>query len=545
MTNHSLRGAAALPWTRIAVIGGWLLLGQLSQSQSVRAQTPSELAAADGPAEFSVIVHDPRESAQRIKVARNRQVVIETSEEFARVEATSADIVRLDPISETQLLVTGQSYGVTQVILWTASGKQHVFEVNVELDLELLNQTIRDFDPLSDAKAVSVMGNILLTGTVTGTDIATQIESMASMFVPRVHQDSTTIFNLLRVSGEQQVLLKCVVAEVSRTAAKRLGVNWFLAGETARDGFIVNQVGGFQTLNFQPAAGVNVRQRIPFITGDMPISKDTTLTLGFPRADLAAFIRALSENQLSRILAEPTMVATSGETASFLVGGEFPIPIPQSRGNGGAITIEFKEFGVNLTFTPLVLPNQRIRLTVRPEISARDEARGLVTGTGFVPAIITRRADTTVELESGSTISIAGLLQDEIRGVATTVPGIGEVPILGALFRSVDYQRSRTELVILVTPEIISPMNPGQIESLPGEDVFDPNDLELYLLGSLEGRPRDDNMDAGTDGEPIGADSHQSQGKWPSDPDQLSLHGPWGPAPPADSMAKNRSSSSR
>ncbi|MEE9297214.1 MAG: type II and III secretion system protein family protein [Phycisphaerae bacterium] len=489
----------------------------------------SSTAADRSEGDFPYRVYDPRADADRLDVAYGRQIVIETSQPLDRVETTAEDIVRLDVIPPNKLLVTGTEFGVTQVVIWTADGKRHAFEVNVELDLELLNRRILDLDPQSDARAVSVRGNILLLGTVTGEDVATNIEDLAKIFVPR-HKEGFAVKNLLWVTGEQQVQLKVIVAEMSRSAVRKLGINGFLAGENVKDGFVINQIGGINPMSIGPAAGFDVQGPIPFITGGITVSPEANLVLGFPRANLQLFLRALSDNQLSRILAEPTLVAVSGETASFLVGGEFPVPIPQSGAATGAITIEFKEFGVNLSFTPHVMPGQRIRLTVRPEISARDEGRGLATASGFVPAITTRRVDTTVELQSGATISIAGLLQDEVRGVSTSVPGLGQIPILGALFRSVDYQRQRTELVILVTPEIISPMMPEQIAELPGQNIKDPTDLEFFLTGAIEGAWATNTAELPEDNE-VNADlSRRAKPKWRSDPNRLSLHGPWGPA---------------
>lgn len=529
--NFSWHGG--LTGTTVAIV--WLLAGVVgapfgADPSWAPVSTAAAQTAGAGGAGFSVSVTNPQASAERITVARRRQVVITTSEPVARVEAVGAGIVRLDLMSPTKLLVTGEAFGVTQVVLWTPSGEQRVFDVNVELDLDMLNATIRQLDPQSDAHAVSVLGNIMLMGTVSGSDVAQAVVDVAGLFVPRDAPEGTTVFNLLRVAGEQQVHLKCIVAEVSRSAIRKLGINGFLAGENFRDGFVVSQIGGINPINIQPTAGASILTHLPFNIGDVPISSEANLTLGFPRADFSIFIRAMADNQLARILAEPTLVASSGETATFLVGGEFPVPIPQSGAATGAITIEFKEFGVNLMFTPLVLPDQEIRLTVRPEISARDEARGLATASGFVPAITTRRAETTVELESGATIAIAGLLQDEVRGVASAVPGIGDVPILGALFRSVDYQRQRTELIILVTPEVVAPMTPEDLPELPGAALKDPTDLELFLLGALEGEDvTEAEQPAGGD---LAADLAERSGRWRSDPGQLSLHGPWGAAGP-------------
>jgi pilus assembly protein CpaC len=224
-------------------------------------------------------------------------------------------------------------------------------------------------------------------------------------------------------------------------------------------------------------------------------------------------------------LAEPNLVAISGETASFLVGGEFPIPVPQGVDQ---VTIEFREFGVRLNFTPVVRAGQRIRLHIAPEVSELDFASA-VTIAGFsVPGLTQRRVESTVEVGNGQTLAIAGLLSDEVRGVASRIPGLGDLPVLGALFRSVEYRREITELVVLVTPEIIAPLNPRQVPPVPGEDFMDPNDFELYAMGLLEP------LHGGAENVAAPAAIDEDAAMVSSEPDQLSLHGPWGHAPSSE-----------
>lgn len=512
------RSTGRRPWRPAALAAlSWFAPGGALWAQTEPVRTE---------AEFVATVTDPQASAQRVRVAINRTVIINTSLPVSQVTLTGENIVRVEPMTATQFMVTGQTFGVAHVSVWTEGGQRHIFEVSVELDLELLNATFKDLDPQSDARATSVMGNVLLVGSVSSSDVAKRMEEIANLYISRL-ATKAVVQNHLRVAGEQQVLLKCTVAEVSRTAVRELGINGFLAGENFGDGFVVNQVGGINPFNIQAAPTIDAQLPIPFITGDNPLGGASTLSLGFPDLQMQLFIRALADNTLLKILAEPTLVAVSGETASFLAGGEFPVPIPQGGSAAGAITIEFKEFGVNLSFTPLVLPHQRIRLQVRPEVSTRDETGGLVTASGFVPAITTRRTQTTVEVASGATLAIAGLLRDEVRGIASRVPGIGDLPVLGALFRSVDYQRSRTELVILVTPEIVAPMHPSQVPEIPGQRITDPTDLDLFLLGALEGPDYVDDIELEDTGEE-GADAGSEQTSRRSEPERLPLHGPWG-----------------
>ena len=224
-----------------------------------------------------------------------------------------------------------------------------------------------------------------------------------------------------------------------------------------------------------------------------------------------------------RVLAEPNLVAISGETASFLAGGEFPVPVPQGN---QAISVEFREFGVRLTFTPEVKGHQLIRLRVEPEVSALDFTTTVQVGGIVVPGLNSRAARTTVELGSGQTMAIAGLLSEEIRGFSSRIPGLGDVPVLGSLFRSVEYRRANSELVIFVTPEIVAPLDPHQVPPLPGDSVEDPSDFELYALGLLEA-PEATGPSASV-AEP--APGEQAALKIESDPNELSVHGPWGHA---------------
>jgi pilus assembly protein CpaC len=269
---------------------------------------------------------------------------------------------------------------------------------------------------------------------------------------------------------------------------------------------------------------------MPFLVGagGIPVTGATTLSLGFPRAQTQIFIRALQENGLLRILAEPNLVSLNGQPASFLAGGEIPIPITTDE----RIKIEYKEFGVRLNFTPAIISDGRIRLHLSPEISEPDFANSVVFSGISIPGFSTRRLDTTVELGSGQTFAVGGLLSERVRAVSRQVPGLGNIPVLGALFRSVDYQTDESELVVLVTPELVEPVSPDQITHQPGANYVEPNDFELYLFGALEGE-----------------DAEQPQlqprlnNSWPVKPSELygpaasmQLRGPIGPSGGADGM---------
>jgi len=505
------------------------MLCQLSVGTSTVLAGP----AGDPQEGFRAKVVDVSAGIQSVSVPFNRSVIVETTVEVSRADVVASNIADVQPVSPTQLLVTGKSYGRTDVILWDKSDQQYVLDVTVELDLERLNEVLKGIDPQSSAVAQSVKGNIVLVGTVSNAGRAKRMEELSNLFLPPAGgREKSEVQNHLDVAGEQQVLLRCVVAEVSRKAARELGVNGFLAGDNVRDAFLVNQLGGINPINIGAAADAAANGVIPFLTGEdgVPLLPASTLSLGFPRVQMQLFLRAMADNSLLAVLAEPNLVAISGETATFVAGGEFPIPVPQGN---QTVTIDFKEFGVQLNFTPVVKGHQLIRLRVHPVVSELDFSSAAQFAGFVIPGLTKRSAETTIEVGNGQTIAIAGLLSEQIRSLSSRIPGLGDIPVLGALFRSVNYQRSLTELVILVTPEIVAPLDAHQYAELPGHDVADPSDFELYALGLLEGNRTADG------GQPSGSENDiGSVAGTPiaSEPDKMSIHGPWGHARPTKSQ---------
>ena len=476
---------------------------------------------------FEANVQEVQNRTKNVTVALGHTVIITTSQPLKRVQAIDSEVAFVQSVSPQQLLVSGVGYGTTQVLVWSEAGEQNVFQITVVLDLSLLNEAIRKIDPQSDVVASPIGGHIVLSGTVSGSTPAERMVRLAELSLPPNTGDRDyTVQNHLDVSGEYQVLLRCTVAEVNRSAIRQLGINGFMAGDHARDMFVVNQLGGINPSNIGAAANALVTESIPFLTGEVgiPLSQATTLSLGFPRVQMQLFMKAMADNSLVRILAEPNLVVISGETATFLAGGEFPVPVPQATTGGTAttITIEYREFGVRLNFTPVVKAGGRIRLRVAPEVSELDFTNAVQLAGFLIPGLTQRRSETTIELGSGQTIAIAGLLSDEVRRIASYVPGIGELPVLGALFRSVEYRRRSTELVILATPEIIAPLNPHEVGPIPGQDLLEPSDWDLYALGLLEPSAaiRQGSLPLSVDEEGTRIPSAQRQ--------QLGIHGPWG-----------------
>ncbi len=294
--------------------------------------------------------------------------------------------------------------------------------------------------------------------------------------MPEDEENARTVVNNLRVGGNQQVMIEVVIAEVSRSLGRRLKVNWDTMIETAGKTFtFTNFLGDLVSLDDDPeSSSLLVKSGVDFI-GTFK-NKDSFA--------LSYFIEAAIGKNLAKVLAKPTLLARSGQTASFLVGGEVPIPVAQG-GAFGSITIEFKTFGIGIEFTPTVLGQNRIHLEVAPEVSEPDFTLGTAVGGVATPAFVTRRASTSVELGDGQSFVIAGLLKDNVKESIEKYPILGDIPILGALFRSVQYQREETELVMIVTPRLVRPL-PDAPGPLPTDSFVDPTDFEFFLLGALE-----------------------------------------------------------
>ena len=338
-------------------------------------------------------------------------------------------------------------------------------------------------------------GTLALYGTMPDLATATLIRNfMTSTGIKWV--------DLSRIAGVQQVQLRVRIAEASRSALRELafgavaGGNSFFGGYQAPGGSSPfqpvgispgsQQATGQSGLGNTTTAGSSVNQA-NFGFDKNPVTSAVTLFGGVPGSDLEFYIQALSENRYVRLLAEPNLVAVSGERATFLVGGAFPIPVVQNSGASSAVTIEYKEFGVRLNFRPEVLGQGRIRLEVAPEVSELSEIGSLRQNGFTIPSVITRRSSTTVELGSGQSFAMAGLLRTKEQGRVSKVPILGEIPVLGVLFRSVRYEEDQTELVVMVTAELVEPLDNGTVRPMPGELHETPNDWELFMEGSLAG----------------------------------------------------------
>jgi pilus assembly protein CpaC len=408
--------------------------------------------------------------AGKITLMLNKSTVIVTKTPFSRVSVGEPEVADVTPIGPTNLLVTAKKPGTTQIIVWDDNNQTQTIDIMVEFDVQALREQIKKTFPGLAINVDSANGAVILHGTVPTLEISEQVALISSPYAPKV-------INTLEISGGQQVSLQVKFAEVSRTAINNLGVNFGFTDGVA--------IGGSN--NGASPLSLVTENHVPFLG----ISDGSGVALfGAGRAgrtSFAYYIDALRENSLLRVLASPNLIAISGQQASFLAGGEFPIPVPQAGQSGSVITIQYKEYGVRLKFIPVVLGDGTIRLQVEPEVSDLDFANAVSVGGIPVPGLRTRRVSTTVKLADGQSFALAGLLNDTTFTRKDVTPLLGDIPILGALFRSSRYERRETELVVLVTPRLVAPMNPGEIPAIPGEKWRSPREMQLYFKGDLGG----------------------------------------------------------
>ncbi len=465
------------------------------------------------------------QEARWVPVTKNGTADIELKVNIDRAEVADPNIADIFVASPRRVILTGKNYGTTQMALWSGEG-QRFFNVSVEQDLSPLNGAIAATTPTARVTARSVNGLIVLTGTVPDAQTGERVAELAGMF------QGGPVRNQLNVAGVQQTMLRVVVAEVDKDATRRLGFNWAIgASDVSRDFFFANNVNQLNPTVFGSNGLTNILAPNP--AGQLTYSvfpasngAGTNVTFGFPRAEFQVFMDALRENKLARVLAEPNLVAISGQTATFLAGGEVPIPVSQGGAVAGSITIDYKEFGVRLAFTPTVLGGQIVRLHIMSEVSEAVPG-GAITGGLPVFSFTTRRVESTIECGNGQTFAIAGLLNERVQSVSDKIPGLGDLPVIGALFSSVNYQRRNTELVVLVTPQLVEPLDPQQVPPPPGALMGHPDDFQLFALGQLEGTPRPapDYDRVPREEAPVNTPPNTASG-WATT--QLTLVGPWG-----------------
>lgn len=422
----------------------------------------------------------------RLKVGRSK--VLRTPFALTRISVADPDIADIILISEREIYINAMAPGATNISMW---GKSRFTSatVTVEADLTLLKEKLHQILPKEKIGAEAAGDSIVLTGEVSGPVAQSTALSLA---LPFAGGKKDKVVNVMHVGGVQQVMLEVRVAEINRLVAERMGVNFNALAPQGNFGVQqINQLAGVSDLAriFTGAGSASTTSFNQILTPAL------TAMGGWTAAGTlwTVFLDLLKQQNLGRVLAEPNLVTTSGQQASFLAGGEFPIPVPQS-GTGGAatITVEYKKFGVQLEFTPTVLTEGKIAVKVHPTVSELDNTFGqtfVLPGGYVVPGLRSREMNTQVEVNDGQTFAIAGLLSDQSRTIMRKFPVLGDIPVLGVLFRSDEYQKNLTELVALVTPHLVKPMPPGAAR-LPTDKWIDPSDVEFYLLGLDQGRQK-------------------------------------------------------
>ncbi|MEK6643210.1 MAG: type II and III secretion system protein family protein [Planctomycetota bacterium] len=464
--------------------------------------------------------------SDQLVVARNSSAVINLKNKVDGVEIADPTIADVLITSPTRVIVTGKAFGTTQLVLRVGTTQRSI-AVAVELDLRVLQSFIKSIAPTADVLLRSVNGTVILMGSAPDAETSERIAELATL------AQGGEVRNQLVIAGVQQTMLRVVVAEVNKTALRTLGVNWSIGGsDWSRNFFFANNLNQLNPTTFTSSGLPNVLNsnaaggQLLYSVAPVGNGAATNVTFGFPKGEFQMFMNALRENQLARILAEPNLVAISGQTATFLAGGEVPIPVSQGGAVAGAITIEYKEFGVRLAFTPTVCGGQIIRLHVMSEVS--DAVPGPTLAGGLpIFTFTTRRVESTIECGNGQTFAMAGLLREQVRAVADKLPTLGDIPVLGALFSSVRYQKDDSELIVLVTPQLVEPLEPHQVGPPPGALMRDPSDYELFSLGKLEGEPQTPPEYEGVPRENVPVSTTPSWNRdWATA--QLALRGPFG-----------------
>jgi pilus assembly protein CpaC len=445
---------------------------------------------------LSVSAFSTDAAAGSVNVAINRADLVSFEKDMAEVIVANPEIADVRNHGKNKLSIIGKKMGKTTVRAFDAQGDLiGTYDVTVGYDIPAIRKALKQFIPNENIGVETVNTNIALTGQVSSAESVDKALKIAKEFLKMSGNATTTssslsptgastendsdggLLNLLQVTTGQQVMLRVRVGEINRGALKRLGVEWSTVGSPGNFFYQLAKDTGQRGL----AAGATGNFVLDTLESTSVISGG--YTNGSTR--IAGLLKALEQDDLFKLLAEPNLIAVSGQEAEFLAGGEIPVPVPQSStGSSTQVTIQYKPFGVAVKFKPTVLAENRLRIEVQPEVSELDSSVA-VTVSGFsIPGLTTRRAKTTVEMAPGESFMIAGLIKDQSRSTVKNMPGVKEIPVLGALFRSTDFQRNETELVIAVTPYLVDPVRSADIK-LPSDNFAPASQMDMIFYGAL------------------------------------------------------------
>jgi pilus assembly protein CpaC len=431
---------------------------------AIAALACTEVARAD---ELQVQVGSSQKSAS-IRLTGGKSETVRTDRTFADVIVSDPEIADVVPLTDRSLSILGKKIGTTRVSVYGGDkGLVGVFDIEVTHDTSVLGTELRERFPSARLRVASVNGRILLSGSAPDAVTVDAAVSIAKHF-------GSEVINSVRVMQPQQVMLEVRFVEASRTAGRELGINWNVIARNASAATGAFAGGGLGAIP------------IALASGNTPFGLAIGRMVG-NGVEVDTMIQALEGKGLVRRLAEPNLIALSGDTASFLAGGEFPIPVASNR---DAITVEWKRYGVGLAFTPTVLQNGVINLKIEPEVSQLDPGNVIQIGGLRLPSLTVRRANTTIELRDGQSFAIAGLLQSIDTSDQKQFPWLGDVPVIGPLLRSTQYQKQETDLAIIVTPHLVRPTRPGDGLKTPLDNTVAGNDADLFINGRAELTPR-------------------------------------------------------
>ena len=413
-------------------------------------------------------------TASALNVPMNRAIVVESDTPFAELSIANPGIADISSLSDRTIYVLGKSPGLTTLTLLDAAGKLITnIDVRVAADVTEFKERLRQILPGEKIEVRTANDGIVLSGVVSSAARLQRALDLAERYAPE------RVSNLMVVGGIQQVMLKVRFAEMQRSVSKSLSSSLSLNGTVLSGDLGIN--GGSGTT----VGSGGIAQSLG---GNVPAGNENAgaILFGFNSSSMQVgiLLEALEQKGVVRTLAEPNLVALSGQEATFLAGGEYPVPVERSSSSGGGnyVTVEFKPFGVEMNFTPRVVDQDIINLEMKAAVSAIDPANGFEVNGFKIDAFTRRETSTTVELRDGDSFAIAGLLQDDFVDNSSQLPWIGDVPVLGALFRSANYQRNQTELVIIITAHLVSPTR-GEVLALPTDRVALPSERELFLNG--------------------------------------------------------------
>jgi pilus assembly protein CpaC len=456
-----------------------MLCASAAWGQSAIATNPSAMmqavkplaaaiSAASKPA--ALLPQQSSEVPETLHLLVGRSLVITSPTRIKRISIADTSIADATAVTPNQVLVNGKAPGGVSLLIWDINDQSQSFEVSVDIDTLSLSQKIHEVFPNEPVQIETSKDVVMLSGKISSAAVANKILEVVKNATPKV----TSLMEVPAVPAGQ-ILLEVKFAEVDRTALTQLGFNLILPGGNVLGAVGTQQFGAVSLSTPIPAVPTTTSTATSTVstpgTTQFTLSSLLNIFLYDPKLNLGATIQALQQKDVLQILAEPNLLTASGKEASFLAGGEFPFPVVQSAAGGGlpTITIQFKEFGVRLTFIPTIMEDGMIHLKVAPEVSALDYANSLTISGFTIPALSSRKISSEMDLKDGQTFAIAGLVDNRTTEIMSKIPGIGDLPVIGKLFQSKSVNKSRNELLVIVTPRIVHPLNP---DNKPAGPVF-------------------------------------------------------------------------